>query len=164
MSHFSKNVTGSTRLETSKDETTGRTKEELLADFEHSAYIKGDSIIVMSINATRNAKAMLIKLPYNVKSGGLWLSTGNEENKRCQKSALDISESTNEFITELPALSLSTYIFTIDKGSTAIENVNLVNDDDAPKTYYDLRGRRLETPHGLCIERSANGTSRKVIM
>ena len=47
---------------------------------------------------------------------------------------------------------------------TAIENVNLVDDDDAPKTYYDLHGRRLDTPHGLCIERSANGKSRKVIM
>lgn len=163
MSHFSKNVTGSTRLETSKDETTGRTKEELLADFEHSAYIKGDSIIVMSINATRNAKAMLIKLPYNVKSGGLWLSTGNEENKRCQKSALDISESTNEFITELPALSLSTYIFTIDKGSTAIENIEK-SVEDGPKTYYDLQGRRLETPHGVCIEKSANGHSRKIMI
>lgn len=163
MSHFSKNVTGSTRLETSKDETTGRTKEELLADFEHSAYIKGDSIIVMSINATRNAKAMLIKLPYNVKSGGLWLSTGNEENKRCQKSALDISESTNEFITELPALSLSTYIFTIDKGSTAIENIEK-SVEDGPKTYYDLQGRRLETLHGVCIEKSANGHSRKIMI
>jgi glucuronoarabinoxylan endo-1,4-beta-xylanase len=64
----------------------------------------------------------------------------------------------------MPAKSLSTLIFMVDKGSTAIENVNLANDDDAPKTYYDLRGRRLETPHGLCIERSANGTSRKVIM
>ena len=163
MSHFSKNVTGSTRLETSKDETTGRTKEEILADFEHSAYIKGDSIIVMSINATGNSKPMLITLPYNVKSGELWLSTGNEADKRCQKSALDITESTNEFITELPALSLSTYIFTIDKGSTAIENVNLIDNDDS-KTYYDLHGRRLDTPHGLCIERSADGESRKVLI
>ena len=163
MSHFSKNVTGSTRLETSKDETSGRTKEEILADFEHSAYIKGDSIIVMNINATENAKAMRIKLPYNVKSGELWLSTGNEADKRCQKSTLDITESTKEFITELPALSLSTYIFTIDKGSTAIENVNQVDDDDT-KTYYDLHGRRLDTPHGLCIERSANGESRKVLI
>jgi glucuronoarabinoxylan endo-1,4-beta-xylanase len=164
MSHFSKNVTGSTRLETSKDDITGRTKEEILAEFEHSAYIKGDSIIVMNINATENAKKMLINLPYNVKSGELWLSTGNEADKLCQKSTLDIPESTNEFITELPAQSLSTYIFMIDKGSTAIENVNQANDDDAPKTYYDLHGRRLDTPHGLCIERSANGQSRKVIM
>lgn len=163
MSHFSKNVTGSTRLETSKDGTTGRTKEELLANFEHSAYIKGDSLIVMNINATGNAKAMLIELPYNVKSGELWLSTGNEADKRCQKSELDITESTNEFITELPAQSLSTYIFMIDKGSTAIENVHQTDNNDS-KTYYDLHGHRLDTPHGLCIERSANGQSRKVIM
>jgi glucuronoarabinoxylan endo-1,4-beta-xylanase len=36
--------------------------------------------------------------------------------------------------------------------------------DDSPKTYYDLQGRPLTLPHGLCIERSANGHSRKVMM
>jgi glucuronoarabinoxylan endo-1,4-beta-xylanase len=163
MSHFSKNVTGSTRLETSRDESSGRTKEENLADYEYSAYIKGDSIIVMAINATEAAKAMRIKLPYNVKSGELWLSTGNETENLCQKSVLDITEPLNDYTTEMPALSLSTYIFTIDQGSTAIENVNLIDNDDT-KTYYDLHGRRLETPHGLCIERSANGESRKVMI
>ena len=164
MSHFSKNVTGSTRLKTSEDETNGRTEEGKLANYEYSAYAKGDSIIVMVINATENSRDLKITLPYNVKSGELWLSTGNEAENLCQKSDLGITESTNSHLYEMPAKSLSTLIFMVDKGSTAIENVNLVNDDDAPKTYYDLRGRRLETPHGLCIERSANGTSRKVIM
>ena len=51
----------------------------------------------------------------------------------------------------------------VDNGSTAIEEVKQT-DDDSPKTYYDLQGRRLDEPHGLCIERSANGHSRKVMM
>lgn len=164
MSHFSKNVTGSTRLKTSEDEANGRTEEGKLANYEYSAYAKGDSIIVMVINATENSRDLKITLPYNVKSGELWLSTGNEAENLCQKSDLGITESTNSYLYEMPAKSLSTLIFMLDKGSTAIENVNIVNDDDAPKTYYDLRGHRLDTPHGLCIERSANGTSRKVIM
>jgi glucuronoarabinoxylan endo-1,4-beta-xylanase len=164
MSHFSKNVTGSTRLQTSQDDTEGRTKEEIPLNYEFSAYAKGDSIIVMAINTTETTRDLKITLPYNVKSGMLWLSTGNETENLCQKSDLDIAESINSYLYEMPAKSLNTFIFMVDNGSTAIENVNLVDDDDAPKTYYDLHGRRLDTPHGLCIERSANGKSRKVIM
>ena len=165
MSHFSKNVTGSTRLETSQDANAGRTKEEVAQNYQFSAYQKGDSIIVMAINTTASSRDLMITLPDNIyaKSGELWLSTGNESENLCQKSKLNMAESTNKYLYEMPAGSLSTFIFTIDKGSTAIENVKQADEDNI-KTYYDLRGRRLETPHGLCIERSANGTSRKVIM
>ena len=165
MSHFSKNVTGSTRLVTDQDADAGRTEEGKLQAEQFSAYIKGDSIIVMAINTREKARDVKIELPYNVKSGELWLSTGNESDKLCQKSTLeDLTESTNNYLYEMPALSLSTFIFQIDNGSTAIENIEAANDDDAPKTYYDLQGRRLVTPRGLCIERSANGQSRKVMI
>ena len=166
MSHFSKNVTGSTRLETNQDANAGRTEEGVLQNEQFSAYIKGDSIIVMAINTRETTRDVKITLPYNVKSGELWLSTGNESDKLCQKSTLeDLTESTNNYLYEMPAQSLNTFIFQIDKGSTAIENIEAANDDDnAPKTYYDLQGRRLNTPRGLCIERSANGHSRKVMI
>ena len=117
----------------------------------------------MAINATDSPRDLKITLPYNVKSGKLWLSTGNESANLCQQSDLDIPESTNEYLCEMPAKSLNTYIFMLDNGSTAIENVNLL-DNDETKTYYDLHGRRLDTPHGLCIERSANGQARKVMI
>jgi len=166
MSHFSKNVTGSTRLTTNKDADAGRTDEGVLQNEQFSAYQKGDSIIVMAINAREKDYGLKITLPYNVKSGELWLSTGNESDKLCQKSTLeDLTESTDNYLYEMPALSMSTFIFQIDNGSTAIENVEVANDDDnAPKTYYDLQGRRLDTPRGLCIERSANGQSRKILI
>jgi glucuronoarabinoxylan endo-1,4-beta-xylanase len=166
MSHFSKNVTGSTRLQTSKDADAGRTREEILQDEQFSAYQKGDSIIVMAINARETTRDVKITLPYHVRSGELWLSTGNETANLCQKSVLeDITESTDNYLYEMPAQSLSTFIFMIDNGSTAIANVEQTDeDDDAPKSYYDLQGRRLTEPHGLCIERSANGRSRKVVM
>ncbi len=165
MSHFSKNVTGSTRLETSQDANAGRTKEEVAQNYQFSAYQKGDSIIVMAINTTANIRDLMITLPDNVyaKSGELWLSTGNESENLCQKSKLDMAESTNKYLYEMPAGSLSTFIFTIDKGSTAIENMKY-NYVDGPKTYYDLQGRKLDEPHGLCIERSADGSSRKVMI
>ncbi len=162
MSHFSKNVTGSTRLQTSQDANAGRTREENLQDYQFSAYIKGDSVIVMAINATANERDLKINLPYKVNSGMLWLSTGNESDELCQKSNLTIDEPTGEFLVEMPAKSLSTYIFMIDQGSAAIEDVsNSVA--DGPKTYYDLRGQRLESPRGICIEKSANGRSRTIV-
>ena len=158
MSHFSKHVTGSTRLTTSGDLTSGKE-----ANREYSAYIKGDSIIVMAIERTSNKYDLRLILPYKVKSGKHLLSTGNEDNELCQELPIDIDEPVDEVRVSKPGKSLNTYIFMIDRGSTAIENVKL-SADDGPKTYYDLQGRRLDDPHGLCIERSANGDSRKVYM
>ena len=157
MSHFSKHVTGSTRLVTSRDMTSGEG-----ATHEYSAYIKGDSLIVMAIDTTKNGVDLKILLPYQVKSGTHLLSTGNEPENLCQESPIDIDEPTKEVIVPMPARSLNTYIFMIDKGSTAIEE-RAVDTDDT-KVYYDIHGRRLDAPKGLCIEKSADGSSRKVYL
>ena len=157
MSHFSKHVTGSTRLVTSRDMTSGEG-----ATHEYSAYIKGDSLIVMAIDTTKNGVDLKILLPYQVKSGTHLLSTGNEPENLCQESPIVIDEPTNEVIVPMPARSLNTYIFMIDKGSTAIEE-RAVDTDDT-KVYYDIHGRRLDAPKGLCIEKSADGSSRKVYL
>ena len=155
MSHFSKHVTGSTRLVTSRDKASGEG-----ATNEYSAYIKGDSLIVMAIDTTKNGVDLKILLPYHVKSGTHLLSTGNETENLCQESPITIDEPTKEVVVPMPARSLNTYIFMIDKGSTAISEQTVA--EDGPKTYYDLHGRRLDTPKGLCIEKSSDGTSRKV--
>ena len=156
MSHFSKYVTGSTRLGTSPTMTSGQE-----AAREYSAYIKGDStLFVMAIDTTKTAYDLIIKLPYAVKSGVHILSTGNETANLCQEQPIEISEPTNVVTVPMPGRSLNTYIFTIDQGSTAIENV--AQTKRGPTTYYDLHGRRLNTPKGLCIEKSADGSSRKI--
>ena len=154
MSHFSKHVTGSTRLGTKASVSTGTNSA-----FETSAYIKGDSLIVMAIDTTKNALDLKLNLPYKVKSGTHLLSTSNES--LCQEQPIEISEPTNELTVPLPARSLNTYIFMIDQGSLAIEEHRSAA-DAGKKTYYDLSGRRLQSPRGLCIERSADGSSRKV--
>lgn len=156
MSHFSKHVTGSTRLGTKASVSTGTNSA-----FETSAYIKGDSLIVMAIDTTKNALDLKLNLPYKVKSGTHLLSTSNES--LCQEQPIDISEPTNELTVPLPARSLNTYIFMIDQGSLAIEEHRSAA-DAGKKTYYDLSGRRLQSPRGLCIECSADGSSRKVII
>lgn len=155
MSHFSKHVTGSTRLTTSRDKTSG-----CEAALEYSAYIKGDSLIVMAIDTTQTAHDLKITLPYAVKSGTHLLSVGNETANLCQETPITIEEPTKEVTVEMPARSLNTYIFMIDSG-TAIEKVR-EKSFAGSTAYYDLLGRCLHEPHGLCIERRPNGTSRKV--
>ncbi len=154
ISHFSKHVTGSTRLGTSTSIATGTNSA-----FETSAYIKGDSLIVMAIDTTKNAHDLKLKLPYKVKSGTHLLSTGNDA--LLQESAIEINEPVDELTVPLPARSLNTYIFIIDPASAAIRDFTIPK-YALPKTYYDLNGRRLETPRGLCIERWPDGSSRKV--
>ena len=157
MSHFSKNVTGSTRVET-------RTSFDTYTNspLESSAYVKGDSIIVMVINSTTTNNSLTIQFPSYVKSGNHWLSTGNDKNTNlCQKSDIDIQEPVTQVKVNMPAKSVNTYIFMVDQEATAIEEVPQP-EDDAPSTYYDLQGRPLDTPQGLCVEKFADGTSRKI--
>ena len=116
MSHFSKHVTGSTRLTTSRDKTSGEG-----AGFEYSAYVKGDSLIVMAIDTTKTGHDLKIQLPVSVKSGIHLLSTGNETENLCQEKPITIDEPTDEVTVELPARSLNTYIFMIDDSSTTIK-------------------------------------------
>ena len=153
LSHFSKHVTGSTRLSTTSSVQTGTESA-----FETSAYIKGDSLIVMAIDTTKTTYKLRLRLPYNVKSGTHILSTSNES--LCQEEPIEIEEPVSDITVSLPARSLNTYIFMIDQTSAAIRDLDM--DDDAPKTYYDFQGRRIDQPHGLCIEKSADGTARKV--
>lgn len=159
MSHFSKYVTGSTRLMATPT-MAANTKEGAR---EYSAYIKDDTtLIVMAIDTTKTAYDLKLKLPFYVKSGKHIRSTGNETDSLCQESVIDIEQATKEVIVPMPARSLNTYIFTIDPGAAAIADRQATRTATGPFTYYDLNGRKMEEPRGLCIERSADGTARKV--
>ena len=140
MSHFSKHVTGSTRLTTSRDMTSGAE-----APLEFSAYIKGDSLIVMAIDTTKTDYSMKLRLPEQVKSGTHLLSTGNETENLCQEKTIDIGESTNSVVVEMPAKSLNTYIFIIDRGEDAIRDVQMADSRRADGLIHDLNGR-IVTP------------------
>ncbi len=157
MSHFSKHVTGSTRLKTSRDKTSGEG-----AALETSAYIKGDSLIVMAIDTVETPCAIKMQLPYKVKSGTLLLSTGNELENLCQKITMEINEPTNTIQVDLHPRSLSTFIFMIDREEDAIRDMKYADAPSSESQYYDLQGRRITAPHDLYIEKRADGTSRKV--
>ncbi len=154
MSHFSKYITGSTRLNTNCTIT-----QKTNSEFETSAFIKGDSIIVMAIDTTSTGKEMQIKLPYKVKSCNRIISTSNES--LCQKETIDVDEPVNELLIDIPARSVNTFVFIIDQGSAAINDFSA--EEEGPRIYYDLLGRRLDTPKGVCVEMSADGSTRKVL-
>lgn len=157
MSHFSKNVTGSTRINAVAAGFGTPTTE---AAFETSAYVKGDSIIVMAIETRPEERTLKFYLPSNVKSGKHILSTGNEEDKLCQESEIAIDEPTKNVTVRIPGKSLSTFIFIKDNEETVIEKVD--ESAKGPVTYYDLQGRRIAKPQGLYIEKYADGTYKKI--
>ena len=157
MSHFSKHVTGSTRLETKANVTTGTN-----SFFETSAYIKGDSLIVMAIDTTKNAYDLRLRLPFKVKSGTHVLSTSNES--LCKESPISIDEPVKEIVVSLPERSLNTYIFMIDREGTGIEDMQADEQETGENRYYDLQGRPAATPQGVVIEQRPDGKWRKVLM
>lgn len=144
MSHFSKHVTGSTRLTTSRDMTTGSE-----AATEYSAYIKGDSIIVMAIDTTKTEYNLKVRLPYEVKSGVHLLSTGNETENLCQETPITIDAPTKIVTVEMPARSLNTYIFMIAHEEDAIQDVKQADQQAANGKWsngkcFDLRGQSYD--------------------
>lgn len=133
MSHFSKFLTGSTRLE-----TTSNISVKTNAPFEQSAYVKGDSVIVMAIDTTKNAHTLRITLPWAVSGGEVIRST---EDALCQHIPLDISEPATTVEVEMPAYSLSTIVFKIDQGASAIA-VHTSPSASHATALFDLQGRR----------------------
>ena len=135
MSHFSKHVTGSTRLA-----TRSTVKTATNSYFESSAFIKGDSLIIMAIDTTKNAYDLKLRLPAKVKSGVHICSTSNES--LCQESPITIDEPIQELTVEVPARSMNTYILMIDNPADGIEDIQ-VADITSHSGWYDLSGRQV---------------------
>lgn len=154
MSHFSKYLTGSTRLETSADANVTTN-----AEFETSVYIKGDSLLVIAINASDDDVKLSLKLPFSVKSGKYIRSTSNES--LCVEGEVKISKPVNSKILTVPARSVNTYVLMIDNGETGVI-IPEADDNVLESKYYDLSGRLISKPSGLCIEKRPDGTYRKI--
>ena len=157
MSHFSKHVTGSTRLTTSRDMTSGSEAAQ-----EYSAYIKGDSLIVMAIDTTSTDFDLRLRLPEKVKSGTHLISTGNEGANLCKSTPITIEEPVKEIVVSMPARSLNTYIFIIDRETDAINTPKAEMAKSVLPKYFDLQGRPVTEPRGLVIEQRPDGSTRKI--
>lgn len=154
MSHFSKYVTGSTRLG-----VTSAVSPKTNNYFETTAYINGDSIIVMAIDTMKTGFDLKFNFPYKVKSGVQVQSTSNES--LCVETPIAIDEPVQELTINIPGRSLTTFVFMIDNEGTAVETTK--EDSKGPQgRYYDLQGRTLTAPGGLYIEQGSDGSVRKV--
>lgn len=159
MSHFSKYVTGATRVGISAAGFTEGTEKPR----EATAYVKGDSLILIAIDTTKNAFNLNLRLPFKVKSGTHILSTGNETANLCQQSEITIEEPTQQLLVNMPARSLNTYVFLrYREDETSVQDPKITERESMKPGYYDLQGRRLDGPRGLCIERRADGSTHKV--
>jgi glucuronoarabinoxylan endo-1,4-beta-xylanase len=138
IAHFAKHVTGSTRLTTNRDMTSGQEAPQ-----EYSAYIKGDSLIVMAIDTTKVAYDLRIRLPYTVKSGVQIVSTGNETTNLCQEKPITIEEPSTIVTVEMPARSLNTYIFMIQREDTGIKEQTLSDSPSMGRGIYNLNGLKM---------------------
>lgn len=159
ISHFAKHVTGSTRISATTPSFPIKTE----AAFETSAYVKGDSLIVMAIDTTATEYDVKLKLPFKVKSGTHLLSTGNEKENLCQESEIAIEEPVQELVIHVPGRSFSTFILMKhNEEEDAIQEVKAKTSFGTPG-YYDLQGRRIINPQGTYIEKRADGTSRVIL-
>lgn len=159
MSHFSKYLTGSKRINAT---ASGYSTPATEAEFETSAYTKGDSIIVIAINRLSQAINLKLYMPVEVKGGTHILSTGNETENLCQESVITMDAPNRYVNVHVPANSLSTFVLIKDDPETAIRDID-TEVNRGPATYYDMQGRRLSSkPQGLYIEKFADGSSRKV--
>ena len=154
MSHFSKYVTGSTRLG-----VTSAVSPKTNNYFETTAYINGDSIIVMAIDTMKTGFDLKFKFPYKVKSGVQVQSTSNES--LCVETPIAIDEPVQELTISIPGRSLTTFVFMIDNEGTVVESPK-EDSNGRQGRYYDLQGRTLTAPGGLYIEQGSDGSVRKV--
>ena len=61
----------------------------------------------------------------------------------------------------MPARSVNTYVLMIDNGETGVI-IPEADDNVLESKYYDLSGRLISKPSGLCIEKRPDGTYRKI--
>lgn len=139
MSHFAKHLTGATRLS-----HTSNINQVTNAAFETTAYLKGDSLIVMAILTKDRDFNLQITLPYKAKGGKRILST---EDRLLAEANIQIDEPTTKMTFDMPAKSIATYIFKVDSPETAISSVEReAKAGHADDSWYSLSGQRVVSP------------------
>jgi glucuronoarabinoxylan endo-1,4-beta-xylanase len=140
MAHFSKHITGANRLVTSPDIPADG------ADFEYSAYVKGDSLIVIMVNLNTKSNTAKLELPYKVHSCKCIQSTDGNLYVESNES---IETPKSSFNLVVPAKSITTYIYQMDKEAMAMGSVTTNNHESVVNNaYYSLDGVRNESPMG----------------
>ena len=146
MAHFSKHIIGANRLVTTPDIPADG------ANFEYSAYVKGDSLIVILVNLDAKSNTAKLDLPYKVNSGKCIQST---DGNLYVESDVSIETPKSSFNLILPAKSITTYVYQMDAEAMGIGTIATTNDKSSyDNGYYTLDGVRHDSPvRGINIHR-----------
>jgi len=155
-SHFAKHLAGSTRLQTrtSPADVFSGTN----SNFEYNAFVNGDSLIMIAINAIETPNKLVFKFPKEVKVGKQIISTGNDKTERCIETDIELEEPTTDVTVDQPGKSICTFIFKVYHEEDAISNIDadkaLLANDRFSNGIYDFSGRRLSVKpiKGLYIQ------------
>lgn len=138
MSHFAKHLPGSWRVNTTSNYTS------LTGSFERSAYLKGDSIIVIAIDTVSNGIDLKFSLPYEVKSGKHIYSTSLTS--LCNEVPIEIAEPTKDLTVTITGHSVNTFIFQMKDKPTEVRTMAAEGAGSgarSTKRFYNLHGQRV---------------------
>lgn len=140
MSHFAKHLPGAYRVNTASNVVTD------VGNIERSAYLKGDSIIVITINNTSTAKDLKFTFPYYVTEGKRISSTSLTS--LCVETPVKIDGAVRvNLMDKMEPYSINTFIFKMDKNITGIRDVEAESNETAEaarrRAVYTLSGQRV---------------------
>ncbi len=137
LSHYAKNVSGTTRIKHFLDESSG--------SISSSAYISvtGDSVIVMVLNPTNYDYNMSFTLPFNSLGGSLVVTT---ETDNMKKTAFNFQSETYEPSLMLLPLSVNTFIFEKSSLRDDLPDIELETDMVFSDRFDDYAGSNCIPP------------------
>lgn len=152
MAHFSRFVTGMTRID---DTWNGNSLES-------SSYLSqsGDTVVIV-ISNPNEAVTLTVDLPFYMEQGELYATTKETD---FSKTTLTEAEETSRPVVEIAARSVNTVLF-VRSRVTGITNVT--SHQSSTVQYYDLAGRRITSlanvPKGqIVIVHTSDGKVSKI--
>lgn len=143
MGQFARNLKGATMLATSTNLSNGSSTPGVNQNFEMSAFVKGDSLIVNAVDTTSRAFNLKITLPVEA-AAKVHRIESTEGNVYAEDDIA--TDGGREFTITIQPRSFTTLIFDISK-ATAIEAV-VADDSKAGQQAYNLLGQPVSNPRG----------------
>lgn len=147
MSHFAKHLPGAWRVNTTSSNYTSQT-----GAFERSAYMKGDSIIMIAIDTVARDIDMNITLPCRVRSCKVISSTSQQS--LCMERTVDMPEATDKVTVSISGHSVNTIIFErADQTTSVTVPAAGAREKVTQPAVYNLQGQRLNARprHGIVV-------------
>lgn len=145
MGQFARQLKGATLLSTTSNLANGKDTPGVNQQFETSAFLRGDSLIVNAIDTLSRAFNLKMILPYRALSVKRIQST---EGNVCVETEMDDFDGGNEYTSLVPARSFTTFIFRLDPASLPVESVRAERRPAADsQALYNLQGQKVSADY-----------------